>query len=100
MIRNASVPLGISTAGQPNISSTRWRTVADHKDRRYYYDSVLSPSVLWVDLDDVEFAAGTPVRRLDLAATHVAGGGGDVTAEFSESAPFPFAPVEPTVRAP
>lgn len=95
VIRNASVPLGISTPGQPNISSTRWRTVADHKDRRYYYDSVLSPSVLWVDLDEIDFAAGTPVRRLDLGAAHVAGVGGDVSIDFSESAPFPFAPVEP-----
>lgn len=30
VIRNVSVPYGISTPGEPNISSTRWRTVVDH----------------------------------------------------------------------
>ena len=29
VIRNASVPYGLSTPSEPNISSTRWRTVAD-----------------------------------------------------------------------
>ena len=30
VIRNVSVPYGITTPDQPNISSTRWRTVFDH----------------------------------------------------------------------
>ncbi len=33
VIRNASVPIGITTPDRPNISSTRWRVVADHRDR-------------------------------------------------------------------
>jgi choloylglycine hydrolase len=37
VIRNASVPLGISTPGEPNIASTLWRSVSDHKNRRYYF---------------------------------------------------------------
>lgn len=32
VIRNASVTLVISTSGQPNILSTIWRTVSDHKN--------------------------------------------------------------------
>ena len=39
VIRNTSVPFGISTPDQPNISSTRWRTVSDQKDKVYYYES-------------------------------------------------------------
>lgn len=31
VIRNVSVPYGITTPDQPNISSTRWRTVSDQK---------------------------------------------------------------------
>ena len=31
VMRNVSVPLGISIPEQPNIASTRWRTVADQK---------------------------------------------------------------------
>lgn len=32
IIRNCSVPYGISTPGQPNISSTIWRTLANQRD--------------------------------------------------------------------
>lgn len=31
VIRNCSVPFGISSEAEPNISSTRWRSVADQK---------------------------------------------------------------------
>lgn len=95
VIRNVSVPLGISTPGHPNISSTRWRTVADHKDRRYYFDSVVSPSVFWVDLDAVDLSEGSTTGRIDLEDLHRAGRSGDVSADFVDCEPFPFAPVEP-----
>lgn len=55
VIRNTSVPFGISTPDQPNISSTRWRTVSDQKDKVYYYESTLYPNVFWVDFKDVDF---------------------------------------------
>ena len=45
VIRNTSVPFGISTPDQPNISSTRWRTVSDQKDKVYYFESTLYPNV-------------------------------------------------------
>ncbi|MDO9296338.1 linear amide C-N hydrolase, partial [Bradyrhizobium sp.] len=44
VIRNVSVPFGISTPDQPNISSTRWRTVADHQRKLYFFESVLTPN--------------------------------------------------------
>jgi penicillin V acylase-like amidase (Ntn superfamily) len=37
VIRNVSVPIGIITPGQPNISQTIWRTVSDYKNKRYYF---------------------------------------------------------------
>ncbi len=36
--RAVSVPLGITTPDQPNISSTIWRTVADQKSLTYYFE--------------------------------------------------------------
>lgn len=60
VIRNVSVPYGITTPDQPNISSTRWRTVADHKRRLYFFESALTPNTFWVDLTKVDFAR---VRR-------------------------------------
>lgn len=53
MIRNASVPIGISTPDQPNISNTLWQTVSDHKNRRYFFESVRTPNVFWVNLADL-----------------------------------------------
>src|SRR5690606_23147484 len=50
VIRNVYVPYGIATPEEPNISSTRWRTVADQKRMRYFFESALTPNVFWVDL--------------------------------------------------
>jgi penicillin V acylase-like amidase (Ntn superfamily) len=91
VIRNVSVPYGLNTPDQPNISSTRWRSVADHKDLTYYFDSAMSPGVFWVSLDSVDLTAGVPVRRLDVPALQAEGRSGEMSQEFVEAGPFAFA---------
>lgn len=93
VIRNVSVPYGISTPDQPNISSTRWRTVADHKDLTYFFDSAMSPGVFWVNLSDFNLAEGAPVRRLDVAGLQAAGRAGIAADAFEPAEPFAFAGV-------
>ena len=88
VIRNVSVPLGISTPGQPNISSTIWRAVSDHKNRRYYFESARSPSVFWVNLAEMDFDAGKPAKRLTL--TDGAVYAGNAVAQFQPAEPFKF----------
>ena len=66
VVRNASAPLGISTPGKPNIASTIWRTVHDQQNRVLYFDSATSPTVFWIPLDQLDFAAGAAVKRLPL----------------------------------
>jgi penicillin V acylase-like amidase (Ntn superfamily) len=44
VIRNVSVPYGITTPDQPNISSTRWRTVSDQKHLVYFFESAVTPN--------------------------------------------------------
>ncbi len=88
VIRNVSVPLGISTPDEPNISSTRWRTVADQKNRVYYYESVLYPFLIWVDFEGLDFSAGAPVKMIDPASGKRYAG--NTTAEFVPAAPFVF----------
>jgi penicillin V acylase-like amidase (Ntn superfamily) len=88
VMRNVSVPRGISTPGQPNISSTLWRTVSDHKNRVYYYESSLSPSLLWVRLGDVDFAPGSGVRKLTMHGNPDLGG--NQTANFKPTELFSF----------
>lgn len=68
VIRNTSVPLGITTPDQPNISSTIWRTVSDQKNKVYYYESTIHPNIFWVDLKDVDFSEKAPVKMLDLVS--------------------------------
>jgi penicillin V acylase-like amidase (Ntn superfamily) len=90
VIRNVSVPLGISTPGQPNISSTLWRTVSDHKNMRYYFESTRSPSVFWVNLKEMDFSQGAGTQKITL--TGGAFFAGDVAAKFQPAAPFQFLP--------
>ncbi len=66
LMRAVSVPLGISTPDQPNISSTIWRTVSDHRNLTYYFDSATRPNTFWVDLPKLDLAPGAPIRRLSL----------------------------------
>lgn len=66
VIFNCAVPVGISTPDQPEISSTRWRTVADQKKLIYYYGTTLNPSIMWVDLNDFLLTPGSPIMKLDI----------------------------------
>ena len=88
VIRNTSVPFGISTPDQPNISSTRWRPVSDQKDKVYYYESTLYPNVFWVDFKDVDFSEKAPVKKLNLldGKTYA----GNTAKEFVTTKPFQF----------
>jgi penicillin V acylase-like amidase (Ntn superfamily) len=91
VIRNVSVPFGITTPDQPNISSTRWRTVADHKRKLYFFESALTPNIFWVDLTKLDFSASTgKVMKLDLGPnqTHIYSGMADD--QFKETKPFKF----------
>jgi len=91
VIRNVSVPLGITTPDQPNISSTRWRTVADHKHKRYFFESALTPNVFWVDLMTLDFSRETgKVMKLDLGPNQANIYSGMANGGFKQAAPFKF----------
>lgn len=88
VMRNVSVPLGISVPDQPNIASTRWRTVADQKNLVYYFESTLSPNIFWVDLKKADFTAGMPVKKLTLTNDEIYAG--DTVDKFKDSKPLDF----------
>jgi penicillin V acylase-like amidase (Ntn superfamily)/heat shock protein HslJ len=92
VIRNVSVPLGFSTPGQPNISSTRWRSVCDHKNKRYYFESTISPCVFWVNLSDVNFSEGANVKKLGVSQGEIYSG--NAAKEFDDAEPFKFLPAD------
>lgn len=74
VMRNVSVPLGISVPEQPNIASTRWRTVADQKNKVYYFESTLNPDIFWVNLKDLDFQAGAGIKKLTLTGGEIYAG--------------------------
>lgn len=88
VIRNCSVPFGISSADEPNISSTRWRTVSDQKNLVYYFESALTPNTFWVDLNKVDFSFKASVKKLEMddRTTY----SGETSALFKNTKPFVF----------
>lgn len=91
VIRNASVPFGITTPNEPNISSTRWRTVSDQKEKLYFFESALTPNTFWVDLKTIDFSEENgKVQKLDLGPDQKNIFSGVVNNEFKEAKPFKF----------
>jgi len=94
VIRQTSVPWGISLADQPNLSTTRWRIVADQKELRYHVESVISPSIFWVDLANLDFSEGAEVMKLDLGVDMERVLSGEQAASFEAAEPFAFQPAD------
>ncbi len=90
VIRSVSVPLGITTPGEPNIASTLWRTVSDQKNRVYFFDSATSPNTFWVPLAELDFKEGAPVKKLTTSGGKVYSG--NVAANFEAAPSFTFLP--------
>ncbi len=91
VIRNTSVPFGLSAPDQPELSSTRWRTVFDHKRELYFFESALTPNTFWVDLKAIDFSKETGVvKKLDLGPDQAHTFSGDATKNFEPSPPFKF----------
>jgi choloylglycine hydrolase len=89
LIRNASVPIGVTAQpGKPNVAETLWRTVSDHKNRRYYFESTRSPNVFWIDLAALALGEGAGARKLTL--TDGAMFAGNASAQFRPAEPFKF----------
>jgi choloylglycine hydrolase len=91
VIRNVSVPFGLTTPDQPNISSTRWRTVSDQKRRLYFFESALTPNVFWVDLNKLDFSESAgKVLKLDLGPNQTHIYSGMANDAFKGAKPFKF----------
>jgi penicillin V acylase-like amidase (Ntn superfamily) len=88
VMRNVSVPRGISTPTQPNISSTIWRTVADQKNKVYFFEDTASPSLVWVQLNQIDFKPDSGIRKLTLHGNPDLGG--NQTANFKKAEAFKF----------
>lgn len=91
VVRNVSVPYGLTSENSPEISSTRWRTLVDHKRQLYFFESALTPNVFWTDLAKIDFSAETgKVKKLDLGEEQSNIYSGDATNAYVVAKPFEF----------
>lgn len=86
IIRNVSVPMLEGFSSRPNVASTIWRSVADLKNKVYYFESTDRPNVFWVDINKLNLAQGAPVKRLPLKDGEIYAG--DVSSKFIASKSF------------
>ena len=96
--RAVSVPLGITTPNEPNISSTIWRSVSDQKNLVYYFDSATRPNTFWVSLAKLDLKPGAPVKKLTIQNGEVFSG--EVSGSFKPAEPFKFLPANPQPATP
>lgn len=90
VMRNVSVPFGISTPDKPHISSTRWRTVSDQKNKVYYFESTLTPNLFWLDLKKIDFSPKASIKKLSLANGEIYAGDAVKDLKDSKSLTFLF----------
>lgn len=88
VIRNCSVPFGISSEAEPNISSTRWRSVADQKNLVYYFETVTTPNTFWVDLKKIDFSKTSDSKKLSVSGNETYAG--ETSKLFASAQPFTF----------
>ena len=70
VIRNVSVPWGVGDPQHPNLSPTYWRSVADSTNKVYYFESTLSPNIVWVNLNNLNLGPGSGVRAVAVEGSY------------------------------
>lgn len=86
ILANSSVPYTYLIQGEPNVSSTQWRSYADLKDRRYYFEIVTNPGYYYIDLSKCDLRKGAHVMKLDTSKTTDLIG--EANSHLFKSAPF------------
>ncbi len=74
ILMNVSVPYKYTVETSPNVSSTQWRSFANLRDLRYYFDIVTNLGVYYIDLQKCDLSEGAPVMKIDTAVlTNIVG---------------------------
>lgn len=83
---NSCVPYTYNIEGEPNLSSTQWRSYSNLRDRLYYFDIVTNPGYYYVDLKKCDLTPKGKILKLNTENTSNLVG--DVTDKFKESEGF------------
>ncbi len=83
---NVSVPYLYTIESEPNVSSTQWRSFANIRDLRYYFDVITNLGIYYIDIQKCDLRPGASVMKFDTQKHK------DVTGEankyLKKSAPF------------
>ena len=60
----SSVPYLYTVEGEPNVSSTQWRSYSNIRDLRYYFDIVTNDGIYYIDLKGLILKKGAPILKL------------------------------------
>lgn len=83
---NSCVPYTYNVEGEPNLSSTQWRTFSNLRDLRYYFDLVYANGLYYVDLNKCDLRPGASVMKIVTA--DMLNACGDQTSMLQPVAPF------------
>jgi len=86
IIADVSVPYTYMIEGEPNLSSTQWKTYADLRNTRYCFEYVTGMGYCYVDLRHLDLNPGAPV--LKLSADEVAKTVGNANRHLVRTTPF------------
>ena len=86
VMANVSVPYSYMIEGEPNLSSTQWRSYANTRDLRYYFDVVTNDGIFYIDLNQCDLREGKPVMKLDVSKSRLYVG--NATGHLKKHAPF------------
>ena len=64
IIADVAVPYSYLIEGEPNLSSTQWKTYSDLKNARYCFEYVTGEGYCYVDLRHLDLYPGAPVLKL------------------------------------
>ena len=76
VIRAAMVPFGaVDTSGNKTEDAwaTRWVSVADLTHKTYYFSSTMTPNMIWLDLNQLDFSKGHAILSIDPNDVHLVG---------------------------
>lgn len=83
---NSCVPYTYEIQGEPELSSTQWRTYSVPANLRYYFDLVTNPGYYYVDLNKMDLKKGAHVMKLVTSdTTNLVG---DISKHLKKAQPF------------
>ncbi len=85
IMANVSVPYTY-TSGEANLSATQWRSYANIRDLRYYFDVVTNDGIFYIDLAKCDLRKGAPVMKIDVSKSRLYVG--EANGHLFRTAPF------------